>query len=122
MKTIKPKDVLVYYDGVEVFTGEDSNGGYYIGMAIDTVGDFDRYLVARVTPESLGRFRCGDLDLRTILLEAPGGEWYITLADGEYGQPLVLEPQDCPLEETDFLPEAGFLLDEATDDELEGSA
>ena len=111
MRAIQPTETLVYYDGVEVFAGQDSIGGHYVGMIIDTLDAVDRYLVTGVSPERLGEFRSGVLDLRTLFLEAPGGEWYITRADGESGQPLVLEPQAGSLLATDFLPEEGFLLD-----------
>ena len=118
MRTIHPTAILAYYDGVEVFTGADAIGGNYIGAFIDAVGDADRYLVVGVRPERLRELRMGMLDLRTLLLEAPGGEWYLTLVNGNAGQPLALEPQSGPLEATDFLPDPGFLLDYAPVDDL----
>lgn len=117
MNTIRPTEALVYYDGVEVFEGRDAIGGHYIGLIIDTDGDIDRYLVTGALPERLRQFRSGTLDLRTLLLEAPGDEWYTTLAKSAYGDPLVLEPHNEPLAETDFLPSEGFLLDDATIDD-----
>ena len=110
MRTIQPTEILAYYDGVEVFAGQDRSGGHYIAAFIDAVGDADRYLVVGVRPERLRAFRSGILDLRTLLLEAPGGEWYLTLVNGNAGQPLPLEPQSGSLAATDFLPDAGFLL------------
>ena len=110
MKTIRPTEVLAYYDGVEVFAGRDGGGGDYVGAFIDASGDADRYVVVGARAERLGEFRAGMLDLRTLLLEAPGGEWYITLAWGEAGENLVLEPQAGSLEATDYLPDPGFLL------------
>ena len=65
--------------------------------------------VVGVKPERLRELRSGMLDLRTLLLEAPGGEWYLTLVNGNAEQPLSLEPQNGPLAETDFLPDDGFL-------------
>ena len=118
MNTIEPTDVLVYYDGVEVFAGRDPIGGRYVGMIIDTVGGFDRYLVTGVTPERLRQFRTSAVDLRTLLLEAPGGEWYITEANGDPGSPLVLERQHELLTASNFLPDAGFLLDESPIDDF----
>ena len=118
MQVIHPTEILDYYDGVLVFAGRDAIGGHYIGSIIDTVNDVDRYLVTGAAPERLRQFRAGVLDLRTLLLEAPGGEWYLTLADGGRGQPLTLQPQSGPLEETDFLPEPGYLLDDTPVDDL----
>ena len=118
MKTVHPTETLVYYDGVAVFAGRDSIGGHYIGMIIDTIEAVDRYLVTGVSPEKLRQFRSGTVDLRTLFLEAPGGEWFITCADGEPGQPLVLEPQSESLLTNDFLPEEGFLLEDVPVDAL----
>ena len=115
MKTIRPTEVLAYYDGVEVFAGQDGGGGRYVGAFIDGRGDADRYLVVGARAERLGEFRAGMLDLRTLLLEAPGGEWYTTLAWGEAGESLVLEPQAGSLEATDYLPDPGFLLGDGDD-------
>ena len=117
MKTIQPTETLLYYDGVEVFVGQDPIGGHYVGMIIDAIDPFDRYLVTGVSPERLRQFRSGVLDLRTLFLEAPGGEWYLTRADGQPGEPLTLELQDGPLSNTEFIPEAGFVLDEAPIDD-----
>ena len=118
MRTILPTEILDYYDGVLVFAGRDAIGGHYIGSIIDTVDGIDRYLVTGAVPERLRQFRGGVLDLRTLLLEAPGGEWYLTSANGERNQPLVLQPQSGPLAETDFLPEPGYLLDDTPIDDL----
>ena len=118
MKTIKPTETLVYYDGVAVFAGQDPIGGHYVGMIIDSRDFVDRYLVKGVSPEQLRQFRSGVLDLRTLFVEAPDSEWFITRANGEPGQPLVLEPQTESLLATSFLPEDGFLLDDAPVDDI----
>jgi len=112
MKTIKLTEVLDYYDGIEVFAAQDAGGSPYIALAIDPVGGLERYVVTGAVSKRLQQFRSGKLDLRTLLLEAPGGEWYITVADGTIDDPLTLEPQAGPLaEREDFLPEPGFILD-----------
>lgn len=112
MKTIKLTEILDYYDGIEVFAAQDASGGHYIALAIDTVGGCGRYVVTGAFPERLQQFCCGVLDLRTLLLEAPGGEWYITVADGTIDDPLALERQVGSLaEREEFLPEPGFILD-----------
>ena len=118
MKTIQPTQTLAYYDGVEVFAALDSIGGHYVGMIVDRTGEVDHYLVTGVPPERLRLFRSGILDLRTLFLEAPGGEWFMTRADGEPGQPLVLQPQTGSLLATDFLPDEGYLLEDVLVDDL----
>ena len=112
MKTIKLTEVLDYYDGIEVFAAQDAGGSPYIALAIDPVDGLERYVVTGAVPERLQQFRSGGLDLRTLLLEAPGGEWYITVTDGTINDPLALEPQGGLLaEREEFLPEPGFVLD-----------
>ena len=114
MKTVKLTEILDYYDGIQLFTARDPIGGHYVCDMIDTVGDFDRYLVVGVRPERLEDFRTGKVDLRTLLLESPDGEWYITVADGTIADPLTLVPQQEPLAETEYLPEEGFFLEAPT--------
>ncbi len=114
MKTVKLTEILDYYDGIQLFAARDDIGGHYVCEMIDTVGDFDRYVVVGVRPESLDEFRTGGVDLRTLLLEAPDGEWFITVADGTIEDPLTLVPQQEPLTETEYLPEEGFFLEAPT--------
>lgn len=85
---------------------------------IGTVDGVDRYLITGADPGRLREFRVGLLDLRSLLLEAPGGEWYLTFADGEPGQTLVLQPQDEPLAASDFLPKPGYFLEDGSVDDL----
>ena len=110
MKTVKLTEVLVYYDGIQLFIARDSNGRSYVCEMIDTVGDFDRYLVVGVRPERLEDFRIGKVDLRTLFLESLDGVWYITTADGTIDDLLILILQTEPLAQTDYLPEEGFFL------------
>ena len=116
MKTIRLTEILEYYDGIQIFAAQDPIGGHYVGEMIDTVGDFDRYAVVGVRPKRLDDFRTGRVDLRTLLLESPDGEWYITTPEGTVDDPLTLDPQQTPLAETDYLPEAGYFLDDEPPD------
>ncbi len=118
MKTIKHTNTLVYYDGVQVFAGQDAVGEHYAGSMIDTVGDADRYLVVAVASDPLRRFYAGDLDLRTLLLESSVDGWYTALVDDDFERPVSLESQQGPLLEMDYLPEAGFRLRKAPADDL----
>ncbi len=114
MKTVKLTEILDYYDGIQLFAARDPIGGHYVCEMIDTVGDFDRYVVVGVRPERLDEFRMGEVDLRTLLLESPDGEWFITVADGTIDDPLTLVLQQEPLAETDYLPQEGFFLEAPT--------
>ena len=119
MKTIRHTDTLVYYDGVQVFEGRDPIGGHYIGVMIDSQDDADIYLVTGTVPEHLRQFRLGTLDLKTLLLEGSRYGWYTTQTDDDLIQSLDLEVQEGSLERRDFLPDDGFLLNEAiSEDDL----
>ena len=104
MKTVQITEILEFYDRILLFAACDPIGGNYLCEAIDTVGGHDRYAVVGDRPEHVADFRAGRVDLRTLMPVSPGGEWYITVADGTIDDPLVLEPQHKPLEETDYLP------------------
>ena len=117
MRSVQHTATLVYYDGVQVFEGRDRIGGHYVGVMVDTVDDADRYLVTGVAPERLRQFRSGDLDLRTLLLEAGEDGWYFANVADDFQQPLQLVRQNGYLEGQEFLPDAGFVLhDDPTDD------
>ena len=118
MTTIKHIRTLVYYDGVQVFTGQDAAGDNYVGAMIDTVGDADRYLIVATAAEALARLYAGDIDLRTLLLEASAGGWYTALVDDDLQLPVLIEPQSGSLLEMDYLPEAGVHLKKAPADDL----
>ena len=117
MRTIRNIKALVYYDGVQVFEARDLIGGHYVGVMIDTKDSTDRYLVAGATPEDLRRFRLGKLDLRSLLLESPDDEWYLTQVGDDFRQPLPLVRQNGRLANADFLPAPGFVLSEPPSDD-----
>lgn len=113
MKTIKPVEVLLYYDGIQVFEGRDPIGGHYIAALLDTVGEVDRYLATGAKPERLRQFRVGELSLRDLILDAPGGEWFFIDADAEYGESLTLIPQKGALAEQEDLLPGHFMMRDA---------
>ena len=104
------KATLVYYDGVQVFEGRDFSDRIYVGAMIDTVGDADRYLVVNVARESLSHFKAGAKDLRTLLVEGAERRWYTACVRDDFTQPVILEPQEAQVTDSDFLPEPGFYL------------
>ena len=114
MRPISQIRTLVYYDGVQVFEGQDSDGVRYVGVLIDDSGPADRYLVAGVAPERLRLFRAGAVDLRTLFLEARPDEWRLAdVADGFRAPLTPFRPEDsgaCGA----LLPEEGFVLHRVT--------
>ena len=63
-----------------------------------------------ICPKRLADLRVGRVDLRTLLLESPGGKWYIAMAKGSIDEPLQLIPQSEPLLDSGYLPEEGYFL------------
>lgn len=110
MKPIWFHDTLDYYDGIEIFEARDRIGGNYIGVLIGSEGDHDQFLVAGVIPESLREFRAGQLDLRSLLLEASEDEWYVTWTSGDLREPLGLTLGDGPIRTSGYIPEEGSFL------------
>ncbi len=109
MKAISLTNILVYYDGIQVFAAADAAGRSYVGVGYGPDISTDCYLVTAARPERLQQFRGGQLDLRTLLLEAPGGQWYITTNPG--GDTLfTLEPQPGPVAQSPYLPGPNFIL------------
>ena len=119
MTSISPTEILIYYDGVEVFAGCDPIGGHYIGMALKRTSKYEHYLVTGVRPERLRQFRWGTVDLRTLFLEAPGGHWYKARAGGDLGECVELEPQEGSIADADdLLPLEGLTLHDGPIDDL----
>ena len=119
MTSISPTEILIYYDGVEVFAGRDPIGGHYIGMALKRTSAYEHYLVTGVRPERLRQFRWGTVDLRTLFLEAPGGHWYKARAGGDLGECVELEPQEGSIADADdLLPLEGLTLHDGPIDDL----
>ncbi len=123
MKTVTPNTVLDYYDGIQIFTANDEIGGQYIATMVGTEGDHGRYLVTGVSPSNLHLFRCGEMDLRALLLTSPSHERFVTIASGKFSDPLSLTLVEEPLEQSSLLPEDGFFLeDEPIQDPLVSQA
>ena len=122
MKTILHTDTLDYYDGILIFEARDPLGGHYIASYIDDLHGLDRYAVVGVAPDSLRRFRAGLLDLRSLMLEMPDGQWYIAQPIADVDTPIPLEPQTRRLEDTDYLPDPGLILHDLIDDPVPEAA
>lgn len=118
MKTIQYVQTLFYYDGPQVFEARDAIGGHYVAVMVEPGNEHDRYLVTGVVPEKLREFRCGTLDLRSLMLDCGDGAWHLaTIVEG-LDCPLRLLPQTASLLSSGFLPDAGFLLHTSPTTEL----
>ena len=112
MREAKLVATLLYYDGIQVFEGEDDSGSRYLGAMIDSEPDADRYLVTDVSLEQLRDLRSGTRDLRAVLLECSHEGWYLARVGDNFAAPFVLERQKGALLDHDYLPEDGVLLAE----------
>lgn len=110
--TIRPNKVLYYYDGALAFTAEGEDGQQYVGSIVDTTEGIDRYSVKATTPERIKDLEKGKVDLRSLLLENPGDDWFLTFDGNAPDQPLELQPQSGSIEYTNFLPSEGYFLDD----------
>lgn len=115
MKTVQYKATLDYYDGPLLFEARDPIGGHYLAVAVETTDRQDAYVVVGVAPDRLRQFRVGLLDLRMVVEEAGREEWFLTTATN-LAAPLILDPQQIPLEKTEFLPDEGFILHDTLTD------
>ena len=110
MKTVKITEILDYYDGILMFAAQDPIGGHYVASLIERTTENERYLIVGARPERLDDLRTGKVDLRTLLLETPGGEWYITTPEGTIDDPMELIHQPTPLADSDYLPGDDYFL------------
>ncbi len=110
MNAVRYSGTLLYYDGLQLFEARDAIGGHYLAMLLDQLVDGDRYLVVGVSPEGLARFRMGELDLRSLILDLGREVWYLTTIPGDLDDALLLTPQSELLQDNSLLPDEGFLL------------
>lgn len=109
MKTIKHSATLFYYDGIQIFEAHDIIGGHYIALLVQQRDENDQFLVCGVSPEQLQRFRVGEIDLRTLIVERADGEWYLADVHG-FEDAILLSVSSSEEIPSEFLPEEGFVL------------
>ena len=121
MKTILHTETLLYYDGAQIFEGRDLAGNRYVATLIDDADGVDTYAVVGVSHESLRRFKAGEIDLKTLMLETPDEQWHIAQPEGGEDVPIRLQPKTSPLAESDILPDDGLVLCDDSIDDLDFS-
>ncbi len=93
MKQTRHTGALVYYDGVQVLSGQDEAGGRYISVPADSLQDGARYVVFEVSLERMKRLHTGAPDLKALLVdESKGGSYLAGTANGFCDQ-LALQSQ-----------------------------
>lgn len=118
MTTVRFHQTLFYYDGPQVFEARDHIGGHYVGVMSPEPADAlgDECLVVGVAPDALERFRTGNLDLRTLLVEAARGLRYRGVMPTNLGDDIVLRSLASAGIDEGLLPSVGFLLEPLTED------
>lgn len=102
--------ILDQYDGPTVVQARDSIGGHYIGFIVDREPTGDQFAFVGVPPEELGKFRRGDIDLRSLALTIEGADWYLAAFPGPDPERIAIAAQATPLLEFDGLPDPGFVI------------
>lgn len=111
-KTIKLKEILLYYDRIEIFDALDNIGGSYIATLVGHDETCDKYIVVGVNPERLNQFKVGLCDLRDLFTKRDSQNWYRTCIKSTHEEVLVLEIQNFDIIDESLLPDTGFFLHE----------
>lgn len=105
-KTFKHEATLDYCDGPLIIQLTDTIGGNYLGI----VRDYDDAFVVVGTPlELIHKFRCGVVDLKTVLLGSESDPWYLA-SFSEEQQTLKAIPQFGKSIEHEISPDEGSFL------------
>ena len=110
MKNIWYKSTLFEYDGPQIFEARDRIGGHYIAVTVDDSGTDCQYLVVGTEVENLRKFRIGELDLRSLLVESSRDGWYLTAFGVNEEQSITIQPQHGDLLQRDYLPDPDFFV------------
>jgi hypothetical protein len=118
-KQIIPKEVLIYFDGPQLFVGADQVGTRYICLLSESTERLARYLCSPISVERLSNFTLGNLDLLDIFIGPETGEVYTALVQDSSMAEIPVELIDITKIPAEWLPEKGFFFDkEDSSDEL----
>ena len=110
MTKIQYKSTLLEYDGPQIFEARDRIGGHYIAVAVEEGGTDYRYLVVGTEVEKLRKFRVGEIDLLSLLVESSRDGWYLTASSVNEEQSITILPQQGSLLKRDYLPDPDLYL------------
>ena len=105
MRTINPKQILVFYDEPILFTATDAVESLYLCLLSSIPDKYDCTAI-RISPRRLSEYLSRRVDLRSVFTnpEIPG-EYFRVTPDGE--ERLILSPLDEKYLTEDRLPEEG---------------
>lgn len=110
-KILIPKEVLIYFDGPELFVGADQVGARYICLLSENTDKHERYLCAPISAERLANFNIGQVDLLDIFMEPETGEIYTAVVEDRSTTEIVIQLIDISEVPDEWLPEKGFLFE-----------
>jgi len=111
-RLIKHVRTLMYYDGIQIFEGQDRIGGHYIGSSVDDNEDGEIvYLLVGASPMDLQAFRLGNIDLLSLIgLNLPD-PWFVgTLSHRENEIEFVISAENAGEIPAELLPGPGLTL------------
>lgn len=110
-KTLTPKDILVYYDGPELFVGTDQVGARYICLLAESTDTHERYLCVPISAERLSNFVVGRVDLLDIFKEPETREIYTAVVTDSTATEVHMEAISPAVVSAEWLPEKGFFFE-----------
>jgi len=110
MKRLNHSESLIFYDGVQIFVGDDQFGGKFICLLTDRSEQTDKYLCAPISLFGIHDFLQGKLDLREVFENPEIDELFRieVVAENFFDMPALPIPvaQGPP----EWLPDYGFFL------------
>ena len=106
---VKHVETLQFYDFDILFEAEDQDGRKYIAVNDGEDENGLAYKLAPVDEQALIQFKSGLIDLRSLMMTAPNGEWYRTMIGAETDE-IQLMRQESPLALPEDTPEHRYYL------------
>jgi hypothetical protein len=116
MKIIKIIEILIYYDGVELFLAEDELDMKYICLHTESQ-ELDTFLCAPISRRRLNEFYNGEIDLRSIYESPELNTLYTIKTDGLSEEEFELFLLNTGSVSEQWLPEPGFIFNKSISDE-----
>lgn len=107
---IRYRSTLEYCDGPVVIEASDRIGGNYLGIALESETKAFRFLVLGVSPDQVTQVRCGEVDLRSVVISSSEHGWFLCETD-RLDEPVKIEERSGQVPEWMLPHEEHFLAD-----------